>query len=137
MGFIRVSELPTKSGFSAGRTKNYALMVSVRKSSKDGRRSLSFTIGHETMKRARLQIGDRMDFEMDDSSSLWRMFRVTGSKGWALSNSGGGKTNPSVSILWREGLPNVKLGREYLNDVTVDDDGIYFDFPSSLIDSNN
>ena len=130
MAFIRFSELAKGSGGRVGSRKNYDMMISVRKVSKSKKYTLAFTIGSNPMKKARWQIGDRMDIEMDDSSLLWRMFRVP-ENGWALSKTRN-KDNPTVAIVWREGMPNLQLGREYV-DVLVDDDGICFDFPESLM----
>jgi hypothetical protein len=134
MAFVSFDSIPGACGPRGGK-KTYELMISVRKPPKNSQKQIvTFAIRNAIVAKARFKLGDRMDILFDAESLMAKIARTTEGKGWKLNPAGGSKgaSTCSFSISLRPGMPDMVVGREYV-DVELDEDGILFDFPKALL----
>lgn len=125
--FESIYEKGRKGGVRSGRDVLNGLGCSVRKSKKSKR--MTFYIGKNLMKRARIIIGDRLDILRDKENNLGLIKRVSqdDTRYSKLTDSG---SCGSLSTTRFDKEHKETDGVISLENVAVDDEGILFEWPS-------
>ena len=140
-----MSEIATKERKGGGGRRGHKYMTQINNAirfseTKNGnnRKSLTFTIGIDIVKKYRLLIGDSVDvlFDADDRIALIRRVQTGGytvcGSGIPASDVIEGKYYRSIVKCSRyDGMPSTDMS-VFVTDIEITDDGIMFKFPDSV-----
>jgi hypothetical protein len=100
--------------------------VAISMAWQNGKAYLNVRIDNETLKEARIFVGDRLDVLFDKEGRLGLVKRVKDG-GWQLSKHG--EKAARVRVMWAPGIPHTKEQVE-CGDVTADEvEGVMFAIP--------